>query len=56
MNSNSRLTESAGPFAPPPPVLLRYLAEEVGKDVIRSQGHRPCSELDKPLLCRPDGA
>ncbi|MET7406072.1 substrate-binding domain-containing protein [Streptomyces parvulus] len=35
---------------------LRYLADEVGKDVIRSKGHRPCSELDKPLLCRPDGA
>ncbi|GAA2569781.1 substrate-binding domain-containing protein [Streptomyces lienomycini] len=34
---------------------LRYLADEVGKDVIRSQGHRPCAELDEPLLCRPDG-
>ncbi len=34
---------------------LRYLANEVGKDIIRSQGHRPCSELDKPLLCRPSG-
>ncbi|MFB7085609.1 hypothetical protein [Streptomyces sp. NPDC056296] len=35
---------------------LRYLADEVGKDIIRSQGHRPCSELDKPLLCRPTGS
>ncbi|MGW5604454.1 substrate-binding domain-containing protein [Streptomyces rochei] len=35
---------------------LRYLADEVGKDVIRSQGHRPCSELDKPLVCRPAGS
>ncbi|MFI7347930.1 substrate-binding domain-containing protein [Streptomyces sp. NPDC049936] len=35
---------------------LRYLSDEVGKDVIHSKGHRPCSELDKPLLCRPDGA
>ncbi|MDG9721235.1 substrate-binding domain-containing protein [Streptomyces sp. DH41] len=35
---------------------LRYLANEVGKDIIRSKGHRPCSELDKPLLCRPGGA
>ncbi|MER7718691.1 substrate-binding domain-containing protein [Streptomyces flaveolus] len=34
---------------------LRYLADEVGKDVIRSKGHRPCAELDKPLLCRPSG-
>ncbi|MFF8841754.1 substrate-binding domain-containing protein [Streptomyces sp. NPDC015127] len=32
---------------------LRYLANEVGKDVLRSQGHRPCAELAKPLLCRP---
>lgn len=32
---------------------LRYLANEVGKDVLRSYGHRPCSELAKPLLCRP---
>ncbi|MBD2818651.1 substrate-binding domain-containing protein [Streptomyces parvulus] len=35
---------------------LHYLADEVGKDVIRSQGHRPCSELDKPLVCRPAGS
>ncbi|MFC8081777.1 substrate-binding domain-containing protein [Streptomyces sp. NPDC057340] len=35
---------------------LRYLADEVGKDIVRSKGHRPCAELDKPLLCRPDGA
>jgi ABC-type phosphate transport system substrate-binding protein len=35
---------------------LRYLANEVGKDIIRSQGHRPCAELDKPLLCRPSGS
>ncbi|ANB06242.1 phosphate-binding protein [Streptomyces ambofaciens] len=34
---------------------LRYLAAEVGKDVIRSKGHRPCAELDKPLVCRPSG-
>lgn len=34
---------------------LRYLANEVGKDIIRSKGHRPCAELDKPLLCRPSG-
>ncbi|MCT7354176.1 substrate-binding domain-containing protein [Streptomyces sp. 15-116A] len=33
---------------------LRYLANEVGKDILRSQGHRPCAELDKPLVCRPD--
>ncbi|MFD5440201.1 substrate-binding domain-containing protein [Streptomyces tendae] len=35
---------------------LRYLADEVGKDIVRSKGHRPCAELDKPLLCRPDGS
>ncbi|MET8566943.1 hypothetical protein [Streptomyces sp. NPDC004783] len=33
---------------------LRYLADEVGKDIVRAKGHRPCAELDKPLLCRPD--
>ncbi|MFB7437204.1 substrate-binding domain-containing protein [Streptomyces mirabilis] len=32
---------------------LRYLANEVGKDIIRSHGNRPCAELAKPLLCRP---
>lgn len=32
---------------------LRYLDNEVGKDIIRSHGDRPCSELAKPLLCRP---
>jgi ABC-type phosphate transport system substrate-binding protein len=35
---------------------LRYLANEVGKDIIRSKGHRPCAELDKPLVCRPSGS
>ncbi|GHJ98677.1 substrate-binding domain-containing protein [Streptomyces sp. NPDC003753] len=34
---------------------LRYLSDEVGKDVIRSHGDRPCAELAKPLLCRPSG-
>ncbi|QKW08389.1 substrate-binding domain-containing protein [Streptomyces sp. NA04227] len=32
---------------------LRYLANEVGKDIVRSHGHRPCAELENPLLCRP---
>ena len=32
---------------------LRYLSDEVGKDIIRSHGDRPCEELAKPLLCRP---
>ncbi|MER6353887.1 substrate-binding domain-containing protein [Streptomyces sp. NPDC001634] len=32
---------------------LRYLANEVGKDIIRAHGDRPCAELAKPLLCRP---
>lgn len=35
---------------------LRYLANEVGKDILRSHGNRPCSELAKPLLCRPTRA
>ena len=32
---------------------LRYLTNEVGKDIVRSHGHRPCAELANPLLCRP---
>lgn len=32
---------------------LRYLADEVGQDIIRAHGDRPCAELEKPLLCRP---
>lgn len=32
---------------------LRYLTNEVGKDIVRSHGHRPCAELQNPMLCRP---
>ena len=32
---------------------LRYLTNQVGEDVIRSHGSRPCAELDNPALCRP---
>lgn len=32
---------------------LRYLTNEVGKDIVRSHGDRPCAELRNPLLCRP---
>ncbi|MGD9484128.1 substrate-binding domain-containing protein [Streptomyces sp. TRM70308] len=32
---------------------LRYLTNEVGRDVIRAHGHRPCAELRNPVLCRP---
>ncbi|WP_190085973.1 substrate-binding domain-containing protein [Streptomyces longisporoflavus] len=32
---------------------LRYLTEGAGKDSLPVHGHRPCSELEKPLLCRP---
>ncbi|OLT02344.1 phosphate ABC transporter substrate-binding protein [Pseudonocardia sp. CNS-004] len=32
---------------------LRYLTNEVGKDIIRAHGQRPCSELENPVLCRP---
>lgn len=33
---------------------LRYLTNEVGKDIVRSHGHNPCSELRNPLLCQPE--
>ncbi|WP_409497409.1 PstS family phosphate ABC transporter substrate-binding protein [Amycolatopsis sp. cmx-11-12] len=32
---------------------LRYLINQVGKDIVRSHGHRPCAELANPVLCRP---
>ncbi|MFD9962320.1 PstS family phosphate ABC transporter substrate-binding protein [Amycolatopsis sp. NPDC059020] len=32
---------------------LRYLTNQVGKDVIRSFGNRPCAELANPVLCHP---
>jgi ABC-type phosphate transport system substrate-binding protein len=32
---------------------LRYLTNQVGQDVIRSYGNRPCADLDNPALCRP---
>ncbi|MGH3767856.1 MAG: PstS family phosphate ABC transporter substrate-binding protein [Pseudonocardiaceae bacterium] len=32
---------------------LRYLTAEVGKDIVRSHGSRPCAELQNPVLCRP---
>ncbi|UED88259.1 substrate-binding domain-containing protein [Streptomyces profundus] len=33
---------------------LRYLTNEVGRDIIRAHGHRPCTELQNPLLCQPE--
>ncbi|MEV7004982.1 substrate-binding domain-containing protein [Streptosporangium sp. NPDC051022] len=32
---------------------LRYLADQTGKDIVRSHGHRPCSELRNPVTCSP---
>ncbi|MFF5291403.1 PstS family phosphate ABC transporter substrate-binding protein [Paractinoplanes globisporus] len=32
---------------------LRYLTNQVGADIIRSHGDRPCAELANPQLCRP---
>lgn len=33
--------------------LLRYLTNQVGADIVRSHGDRPCAELANPELCRP---
>jgi phosphate transport system substrate-binding protein len=33
---------------------LRYLTNEVGQDVIRAEGHRPCADLENPVLCQPE--
>ncbi|WP_158884776.1 substrate-binding domain-containing protein [Amycolatopsis anabasis] len=32
---------------------LRYLTNQVGADIIRSHGDRPCAELANPVLCHP---
>lgn len=32
---------------------LRYLTNQVGADVIRAHGDRPCAELANPQLCHP---
>ncbi|QWF82992.1 PstS family phosphate ABC transporter substrate-binding protein [Amycolatopsis sp. CA-230715] len=32
---------------------LRYLTNQVGMDIIRSHGHRPCADLQNPVRCRP---
>jgi ABC-type phosphate transport system substrate-binding protein len=32
---------------------LRYLTNQVGRDIIRERGHRPCIELANPLACQP---
>jgi PBP superfamily domain len=32
---------------------LRYLTNQVGNDIARSYGHRPCDELENSALCRP---
>nr|WP_240930111.1 substrate-binding domain-containing protein [Streptomyces coryli] len=52
-------TEYAYTYAEPPAGslaagFLRYLTSEVGWDVVRAHGHRPCSELRNPVLCRPE--
>jgi phosphate transport system substrate-binding protein len=31
---------------------LRYLTNQVGADIVRSHGDRPCAELRNPVLCR----
>jgi ABC-type phosphate transport system substrate-binding protein len=51
-------TEIAYTYAVPradalPASFLRYLTNQVGQDVIRASGHRPCAEMENPLLCRP---
>ncbi|MCY1142944.1 substrate-binding domain-containing protein [Actinoplanes sp. Pm04-4] len=33
---------------------LRYLTNQVGADIIRTHGDRPCAELANPQLCHPN--
>ncbi|ARQ72455.1 phosphate ABC transporter substrate-binding protein [Streptomyces marincola] len=51
-------TEFAYTYGEPAPdslaaSFLRYLTNEVGQDIIRARDHRPCAELENPVLCRP---
>jgi ABC-type phosphate transport system substrate-binding protein len=32
---------------------LRFLTNQVGADILRAHGNRPCGELQNPALCRP---
>ncbi|MBG0568681.1 substrate-binding domain-containing protein [Actinoplanes sp. NEAU-A11] len=32
---------------------LRYLTNQVGADIIRANGDRPCADLANPAICRP---
>ncbi|MFI5611843.1 substrate-binding domain-containing protein [Amycolatopsis sp. NPDC051903] len=36
-----------------PASFLRYLTDQVGADIIRSHGDRPCAELENPVRCSP---
>ncbi|MEV0697082.1 substrate-binding domain-containing protein [Saccharopolyspora sp. NPDC050389] len=52
-------TEYAYTFGEPAATSLaasfrRYLTNQVGSDIIRSYGNRPCAELANPVLCRPE--
>jgi ABC-type phosphate transport system substrate-binding protein len=33
--------------------LLRYLTNQVGADIIRANGDRPCADLANPAICQP---
>ncbi|MER6991906.1 substrate-binding domain-containing protein [Saccharopolyspora hirsuta] len=33
---------------------LRYLTNQVGKDIVRSHGHSPCADLENPMSCQPE--
>ncbi|MEU5847076.1 substrate-binding domain-containing protein [Saccharopolyspora shandongensis] len=52
-------TEYAYTFGEPAPTSLaasfrRYLTNQVGSDIIRAYGNRPCVELANPVRCRPE--
>lgn len=41
------------PARSPAASFLRFLTDQVGADIIRAHGDRPCGELANPQLCRP---
>ncbi|NUS44092.1 MAG: hypothetical protein HOQ24_10445 [Mycobacteriaceae bacterium] len=41
------------PANSPAAAFLRYLTNQVGRDVIRAHGNLPCQELTNPVTCQP---
>ncbi|GAB2918182.1 substrate-binding domain-containing protein [Streptomyces mayteni] len=36
-----------------PASFLRFLTEQIGEDIVRGHGHRPCDDMANEVLCQP---